>query len=156
MGNRKLSLVLAALALFGCGDDTPAADVGQATAALTLAPKDARCIVIATTGTTTVTKQFNVSPSGNAVFNLTGLPVGSATMTAQAYGVQCSSITGQQPTYVSDAQSVTISAATPIMVTFQMRPNGTLGGGSVSVNFPNPHGTVTEFPVTIPTPSSIT
>src|SRR4029079_11859399 len=74
MRNGIIGTALAALTLFGCGDDTALGEFGEATAALTLAPRDARCVVITTVGSTTVTKNVNVNPSGAACVKLHDAP----------------------------------------------------------------------------------
>lgn len=142
----RIGIMLAPLLAAACGDNSSSDDVGQATAALSVTPANAECIVITTTGTSTVTSQFTVSPGTSSTFDLSGLPLGSDTISANAYAVSCSNLTGAQATYTSASSiSVTIVAGTPVMVNLQMVPAGSAGGGSVSVNFPTPHGVVTEY-----------
>jgi streptogramin lyase len=132
-----------------CGDNEAAnsqtqQEFGEAIAAVT-APPNAKCIVLTVKGTTTVTSQYNVSPGQSSTLNVSGLPIGAATVSASAYNFSCASISGKTATYVSDPVSVTVSA-TPIKLTLQMRlASG--GSGTVSVNFPNPPGMIAEFTI---------
>jgi streptogramin lyase len=129
----------------GAGADEP---IGVARAQLTLAPTDAKCLVIQAQGSTTVTQQFSVSPEANSVFDLNGLPLGVDSFTAKAYNVACSAINGAAPTYASAAVIATVAASgTPVSLTFQMLPVAPAGGGAtVGLNFvPSTHGVVTEF-----------
>ncbi len=144
----------AGLALFmglgfvvGCGAGAPSEDVGTATGEVRLAPTDARCITVKTVGASTVTQSFSVSPGASTFINLSGLPLGSDTFTAQAYNVACASIGSNAATYVSDPVTATVVAGTPVNLTFQMRPAGSVGGGGAVVEFPTAHGQSVEFPI---------
>lgn len=152
-----LTCTLGSMCLHACGDEQARDQLGVAVAALVAAPSDARCIVITTNGSTTVTAQFDISPSTESTFRLTGLPTGNVTMSAQAYALSCASRGSSAASYVSDTMSVSISGAMPVQVTFQMHPAA--GGTSlVSVNFPTPAGSELEVSVCCGStePSSIT
>src|ERR1041385_598536 len=124
--------------------------VGVARAELTLVPTDAKCIQIRVVGTTTVGKLFDVVPEQNSVFDLTGLPLGSDTFSALAFGVNCSSIASATPTYVSSPATTTadVTAGTPAKVAFQMiRPTSDAGSAGVTLDFQQATHTTVEFPL---------
>jgi virginiamycin B lyase len=141
-----------AVTTVACGDNQESADPqaaqgnsGVVIAAVT-APPNAKCIVVtAKTATTTVTSSFNVAAEKSTTFNLSGLPEGNVTFSAQAYNVACSGISGVMATYVSDAVTMAVTAA-PATLTLQMRP-ASGATGTVSVNFPNPPGTAAQYTI---------
>jgi streptogramin lyase len=150
--------VLSLIAFAACSSESGSGEdlVGSARASVLLAPTDAKCVVIQVQGTTTVNQQFNVIPQQSVVFDLTGLPVGTDTFSAQAFGVACASVGTATATYVSEPQVAVVAAGTPLNLTFQMVPAAaTSGSASVGLNFgPSPHGVVTEFPLNA-TPGSL-
>jgi streptogramin lyase len=138
-----VGLVAAAATAMGCGDDVTTGDVGEVTASVTLTATDVRCLSIKAVGSTTVTSLFNVQGQTTSVLSLTGLPVGSVTFTALAYSVICSSAT--TATYVSDPVTATLVAGTPANISFKMRSPSATGATTVTLDFPDTRGRVTEF-----------
>jgi len=133
---------LLSLALAGCGQsgDSAAEENGSASAAevtlnLTLAPTEARCVVVTATPQTgtAVTRQISISPGQATVFNLSGLPTGVVTLTEQAYTAACASVTSTTTaTWVSDPVVVTLAVGSPTNVTFNLRRAD--AGGKVTVS----------------------
>lgn len=159
MGTRRglvsLSACCVALMAASCGENQESAgdqqqaaskESGLVIAAVT-APANTKCLVITETGSTNLTFQYNVSAEQSSTFNLSGLPEGNDTFSAAAYSAPCASISMANETYVSDPVGISVSAY-PSTLTLYMRP---ISGatGTVSVNFPNPPGTLAEF--TVPT-----
>jgi streptogramin lyase len=149
MRTSSLSLVVGIAGLAGCASsqdpESNPENVGVVTAEVTLAPTSVKCINIkAVNGATTVNVPFNVVAGGTTTFSLTGLPLGSDTLSAQAYGVVCASIGTAMAAYVSDNVTATVST-TPSAVTLVMHAAGASGSTTATVTFPDPHGTVTEF-----------
>jgi streptogramin lyase len=145
------AVVCLALASGGCGSepgDEDAELLGEARAEVLLAPTSVKCIEVKVAGTTTVTSNINVSASSSTVFNLRGLPLGSATFTAQAFGVKCPPPAGTLATYVSDPITAVVSASSPVNVSFSMRPANASGSASVGIDFTTPAlGKITEYVV---------
>ena len=140
-----LGMVVSPVALLsGCGaggerDAGSDNNLGEATAEIRLAPPETRCIVLKTVGSTTVTQQFTITPGSSTVLGLRGLPVGSDTITAQAFNVACANTGTATASYVSDPVTVTVTLNAPVNVSFQMRPAGSTGSGNATVDFPNAH-----------------
>lgn len=122
---------------------------GTATAAVRLAPGNALCAQIQVTGGGAhVTRQFDLAPETDTVFDLNALPLGSDVFSATAFGVACAQAASAAPTWVSDPVTATVSAGAPVSVSFEMRPPGDGGSATVGLDFPqSPHGVVTEFPL---------
>lgn len=59
-------------------------------------------------GTTTVSQNSSVTPDTGPVSALAlgALPVGSVTITAQAYSAACASMAGASPSWVADKQTI--------------------------------------------------
>jgi streptogramin lyase len=121
-------------------------NVGKATAAITLAPGSAKCVVFKVSGTTTVARQFDVAPDTSTFFDLAGLPLGMDVFNASAYGSVCSQIGTTPATWISSPITANVSASAPVSLNFVMVPNVDAGSAGVSLTFPTPnHGVVTEF-----------
>jgi virginiamycin B lyase len=112
-------------------------ETASVVAEVRLAPADARCIVIKSVGSTTVTQSFDVQPSSTTVLALKGVPTGTVTITANAYNLMCASIVGTSvATYVADPVTLTVTLSQPVSVVFQMRLNTGGGSGGATVEFP--------------------
>src|SRR5262249_34555402 len=73
-----------------------------------------------------------------AVFQLKGLPVGNASIFANAYGVTCDKLSsGLQPTWYSEPQVVKISANSVTQIACLMIHNGQV---KVGIDFDDNHG----------------
>jgi len=137
-----LFVSLAAAATGGCGDNQghPDDNLGSITMDLTLAPTDARCavITITTPAGSLSPRQLNLSPGQTALFNLSGLPLGTVTLSEQVFTVSCNATAGVSPTWASNSVTVTLVAGMPVNVTFDLLRVD--GGGQVNVtsNFPTP------------------
>jgi streptogramin lyase len=138
------------------GHEPPAPNTGRASVSLALVPTGQNCIVIqvvgpADAGAVTVTDPFSVAPQMSSVFALVGLPLGLDAFSAQSYAVPCSQMTGADtPSFFSNTVTADVTANPPVSVTLEM--GGTTGEGTVSLTFPVPLGTITEYP--IPTAAS--
>jgi hypothetical protein len=132
-----LLLGLATAAGSGCDHrkDDPG-DIGEAQIKILSAPGDVKCIRVNAAGTRAVTTSVTVASgqSTDAVVNVTGLPLGLVTFTADAFAVACTSVTATTvPTWVSESVTQFVSAGELAKVTLIMhRP----GNASVSVDFP--------------------
>jgi streptogramin lyase len=149
----QIVCALAVLGGVGCSAESGSGEdlVGVARASVVMTPPSVRCLTVKVTGSTTVTKDLNVVPEQNSIFDLTGLPVGNDTFTAQAFAVSCSALTGAKATYVSSPITATVGVS-PVDITFQMVPaSSSSGNADVGFNF-NDHGVITEFP--LPTSTS--
>jgi virginiamycin B lyase len=141
-------LALPMMTMAACAAPGATDGIGTAYAEVRLAPADARCLVLKTVGTTTVSQSFDIKPLGTTVLPLKGLPVGSDTISATAFNVVCASVTASTPaTYVSDPVTVNVTTSAPVNVSFTMRPAATTGSGMATVDFPAFHGVITEFPL---------
>jgi hypothetical protein len=125
------------LLLAGCaGPATGSGELtGKASIAITNAPPDGTCLQITVTGFRTVTRSFDLAAGASTVFELGGLPVGSDTFTASAFGQACSTVTAASvPNWVSDPVVQTVTVTADVSVPLTMHRNGR---ASVSVDFPN-------------------
>jgi type VI secretion system secreted protein Hcp len=135
-GRMLASVILAAMSGGCVGDDAPAQDadlVGTATFALMGVPADGTCVELTAAGNRTVKRAFDAPAGSSMVFPLGGLPVGSVTFTAVAFGSSCATRASMEPNWVSDASfTTTIAVSPPALVTLNLVRNGR---ASVSVTF---------------------
>jgi hypothetical protein len=130
------ALLLPAMLLAACvGDPEPA---GEATATITQVPLGVGCIQIQVVGSRSVVKNVDVMTGMNSTVSLPGLPVGSDTFSAVAFGAGCSAISGAAPNWASDPVLATVAAGGVTPVTLAMHA---VGGASVGVDFPGSGGT---------------
>ena len=144
------SLLVVGCGLPGTGNENGQGDnIGEITLDLTLAPSDARCVVITVTPQTgpVVTRTISVTPQQSTVFSLSGLPTGTVTLAEQAYTQACSAIAGQSATWVSDPVTVTLQAGAPVTVSFSLRRVDSGGQVTIISDFPTPPQTFRVFPV---------
>jgi hypothetical protein len=132
----------AACAVAGCGSDEnlPRQEerVGQLEVALTDAPEDAACVRIAVAGSRTDIRTLPLTSGEDAVFQLDGMPVGVASVSADAFDVECSElIPGVNPSWYSEGVAVDIKAGIVTHVALLMIHNGQV---SVGVDFGEEHG----------------
>jgi len=155
-GASRWVALLGSLALVACGHGPSGPGTGTAKVSFELIPSDVACIVINVVGSdggttadggSTFTKAFQVAPQANSTFSLTGLPLGNDTFSAQAYTASegCPPVTGLPAAYSSNAAVAFVTTNPPVNVTLYM--GGTTGEGVVTIDFPVPPGTVTEFPL---------
>lgn len=134
------SLALASLSILGGCGNAPATNgadtldggvastgLGEANVMLATVPTGVLCVQLTVTGSTTITQTFTVTPgSSTTSVSLGTLPVGSVTITGQAYSVACSSISGQTPTWLSTPVTATIQAGAIVTPTINFHPNNTV------------------------------
>jgi streptogramin lyase len=137
----------------GCTNQTGSgpsgANIGEVDVAIRLAPVDAKCAVItvAQLGSPTVTRRFDLTPAGSTVFSLTGLPIGTNTLTATAFVNRCSQVgSATPPTWTSDPVDATLEPGIPVSITFAMVDTRVGGEVAAGLDFPVPQrGVVSEF-----------
>jgi hypothetical protein len=122
---------------------------GTASVAITSAPADGICVQITVTGSRTVIRSFDVTAGTSTVFDLGGLPLGTDTFTASAFGQACSTVTAMSvPNWVSDPVVQSVAVSPTVTVSLAMHRNGRAG---VSVDFPNePDGSSDAPPTCAP------
>jgi hypothetical protein len=134
--SRGLACVAAVL-LGGCASAAPKANeaTGTASIAITNAPADGTCLQVTVAGYRTVVQDFDLMPGASTVLALSGLPLGSDTFTASAYGSACAMVnTMTVPNWVSDPVTATIAVSPTASVALVMHRDG---NASVSVDFPD-------------------
>jgi len=125
--------------------------VGEVVANILVAPPSVRCISFhATTSSSSVIRNFDVTPGSSVSFALTGLTIGANTISAQAFNLGCANVGTNAATYVAEPVSVNVGGVTS--VTLAMHPAGTSASVTATVTFPDPTGFVTEF--ALPGPSA--
>ena len=132
---RTLALVLAAVLPPACGPqalsvgDGPSGGGGHissVTAELdAVPPTGVQCLRLTIVMGATVERQlYSVVPGETTRFQVSGLATGPATFSGDAFNAACSAVTGKSfPTWVSDSQTVTLSAGTPTKVFLTFRQN---------------------------------
>jgi streptogramin lyase len=114
------------------GGTTP--NAGSVVLDMSLAPTNARCVVITVTpqgGGTAVTQSFTLTPEAQTVFTLSNLPLGTVTISEQVFTVACNATTGATPGWISQAQTVSLDPGEPVTLALTLVPNAT--GGQVSI-----------------------
>jgi hypothetical protein len=92
-------------------------------------------VQIVVTGSRTVSTLFDVMPGGSTVLHLAGLPLGSDTFAANAFGGACASVGPPSvPNWVSDPVVQVVAVSPSVNVPLVMKRNG---NANVSVDFPN-------------------
>jgi streptogramin lyase len=141
---KAMGIGLATVALGACTtgrSDVASEDVGTGTADITvnLAPDSAACLQLSVSGTSTVTREFDLAPQESTTFFLGGLSLGQDTFTATAFGVACADAASASPRWLSDSVTATVVASPPVRVTLNMHSavdGGPEGGAVVVVSFP--------------------
>jgi hypothetical protein len=141
-----------ALVLAGCASASPGSRelIGTASVAITSAPADGTCIQVQVTGYRTVTQSFDVAPGATTVLALDGLPLGTDTFTANAFGTACAMVNPMSvPNWVSVAPvTQTVAVSPPASIALVMERNG---NASVSIDFPDePDGSTGTPPGCMP------
>src|SRR5688500_238913 len=89
--------LIAIAALPACGSEGAEpgdlGEVGEVEVALTNTPSDVSCLRITVEGARTDTRKFSLTTGQNAVFQLSGLPVGNAAFTGEAFPMACNKLT---------------------------------------------------------------
>ena len=112
-----------------------------------MAPTNAKCAVITVSNSTTVTRQFELTPQSSTVFALDGLPLGEDTFNAAVFTVPCKKLDGALPEWIADPVTATVVAGMTISVTLTMRQVQDAGKANVGLNFPPPSSAmIVEFP----------
>jgi hypothetical protein len=110
-------------------------DVGvEAEAQIAHVPAGVGCLEITVTaGSATVDDKFNVASGGPTSFQLTDLPVGSATFTGFAYGPACANLPAKpQPSWVSAPVTTTLTIGQAAIVALELEQPA---GAAVGVGF---------------------
>lgn len=111
---------------------TPEA-VGEIDVALTNAPSDVSCVKITVQGARTDVRSFDLAAGKKASFSLSGLPVGTVSVSANAYPVACNKVaSGVEASWYSEAVGAKIKAGVVTHVGLSMIHNGK---ASVGVDF---------------------
>ncbi|HVU50640.1 MAG TPA: type VI secretion system tube protein Hcp [Polyangia bacterium] len=106
---------------------------GKAVLALTGVPADGTCVQITAAGYRTVTRSFIAAAGSNAMFQLSGLPLGQVAFSAAAFDGACPPSADAVPTWISDATfTATVAIKPPVLVTLNLVHNG---NATVSVGF---------------------
>jgi type VI protein secretion system component Hcp len=121
--------VLAGLGMAaGCNGSGGSSDVelgGRAAIALMGVPADGTCIQVTAAGYRTVTDNFTVQAGDSSVFEMDGLPLGSVTFSAAAFGGACPPAAGTTANWVNNAPfTTTIAVDPPALVTLTLVRNG--------------------------------
>ncbi len=145
-----ISVLAVVWASVGCGaepPDTEQSGTGVLTFAMTNAPPEARCAVLKVVTDATTTRNFTLVPTEPAVFTVTDLPTGEATLSEQVYTDPCSAIAGKVPRWVSDDVEVALESGVAVDVTFSLHL--AVSGSSVTIHsdFPDATLPVTEYGV---------
>jgi streptogramin lyase len=151
-------LGLAAFAANGCGNGGnggnggPSPNAGSVVLDMPLAPPNAHCAVITVTpqgGGMVVTQSFTLTPEAQAVFTLSNLPTGTATIAEQVFTVACNALTGAVPGWVSQNQTISINPGEPVTVALTLVPNASGGQVTVQTTFVTPSATLTQIPLAV-------
>jgi hypothetical protein len=133
---RKLSGLFVAAGLLGsltaCGSkpdsksvEAPTEKAGEIEVALTNAPGDVACVRVSVVGSRTDVRKFDLTPGAKAVFKLNGLPVGNASVSADAFPVACNALVpGVDSSWYSEAVVVQIKTNSVTHVALAMIHNG--------------------------------
>jgi hypothetical protein len=144
-------------------------EVGSVEVAVTNVPTDVACIRLTLARPDTIVQRaFDVAVGASSVLSVGGLPVGPMTFRADAFGAACSAVgASEAPGWISNEQTVSITAGVPTPVTLTMMRNGK---ACVAVDFPvddfssdagapaagGPVATITSGPTGTTTSSSAT
>jgi hypothetical protein len=119
--------------------------LGEVQVALTNAPSDVSCLRLTVVGSRTDVRTFDLEEGDKVSFKLKGLPVGNASIAADAFGVACSELaSGVLPTWYSEAEVIRIFSNKVTHVSLAMIHNGQV---SVGVDFDEDNGPDQEEPV---------
>jgi len=121
-----LVMLLGAAGLLACQSAAPE-DVGEVTLAIAAGPSDAACLRVIVTGATGATsvRTLALTPGATTAATLGGLPLGAATVKAEAFDVMCGSVTmASVANWVSDSVPVMLTAGMPVAVQLVMQPTG--------------------------------
>jgi hypothetical protein len=107
--------------------------VGVARIALTNVPADGTCVGVTASGYRVVSRFFDATAGSNAVLEMSGLPLGQVTFTAEAFPGSCPPSPDAIPTWIDDGPSVVTVAVTPaVQVSLNLVRNG---NANVSIGF---------------------
>ncbi|HEY4392667.1 MAG TPA: hypothetical protein VGP64_01330 [Polyangia bacterium] len=143
-----ISVVAGATALAGCAPErsggAPAADSANDASATTSVladlatlPTGTACIRVVTTPSSgsAVTQSFSTAGASTTSLSLGALPVGTDTITANAYNVACASIGTTSPSYTADPTTAVVRAGVVTSVTLTFRQvNGVTAGATFVAN----------------------
>jgi hypothetical protein len=139
---RKRLVLFTALGLAGiaggCTLDGPlnggsSEEVGELDVALTNAPSDVSCVKLTLAGSRTDVRTFDLAAGKKASFSLSGLPVGTLSVSADAFPLACNKvIPGADASWYSEPVSAKIKPGAVAHVALAMIHNGK---ASVAVDF---------------------
>jgi hypothetical protein len=106
-------------------------DTAQVSLTLATVPAKVQCIRVTARGSSTVTKDFPVSPgaSTTAPLSLGQLPLGSVSITGEAFDSACGT-SSQQPSWIADPQTVNLKAGVIASLTLTFRPDNPVAGNT--------------------------
>jgi hypothetical protein len=139
---RIQTIAFTALALAACANQPVDPNlIGSAQAAIKSVPSDVSCVQITVVGSSTVQRNFDVTPGATSVVKLDLLPLGTVTFYAAAYNGACSSLTSDSTaTWLGDSVAATIVPGALTSVLINLHKNG---AASVSLDFDSDAGTCT-------------
>ncbi len=139
---RKRLVLFTALGLAGIGGgctlDGPlnggsSEEVGELDVALTNAPSDVSCVKLTLAGARTDVRTFDLAAGKKASFSLSGLPVGTLSVSADAFPLACNKVVpGSDASWYSEPVSAKIKTGAVAHVALAMIHNGK---ASVAVDF---------------------
>jgi hypothetical protein len=112
-----------------------AEDTGRISLDLTNAPSDAVCLRLTIKGATVAVRSFPLTTAQNTTLAASGLPVGPAQVTGEAFGTACSALTTESvATYVSDVVSATLVDGQTASIALALHK---ATNASIAVDFPS-------------------
>ncbi len=132
---RSAFLLLGALTIVACQSGSQE-ELGVINLAISSGPADASCLRITVTdasGSAGAVRTLPLTPGRATTGTLSGLPLGSVSVKAEAFNVRCSSLTATViPSWVSDPASAVLTPGTPVAVALVMERAGQI---SISVDW---------------------
>ena len=120
-------ITVAAVGMLACQAMPAPDDVGAVSLAIAAGPPDASCLRVTVTGGSgsTSVRTLDLTPGAPTMATLSGLPLGGATVRAEAFNVACASLTPASiANWVSNPVGVMLTAGTPVPVQLVMQPTG--------------------------------
>lgn len=120
---RALRAAVAAwLAACAAGDGPPAGGSARLEAALAAVPDDVACVRIRVAGAALAEGLFDASPGAGAIFTITRLEPGAATVRADAFAASCALLTSSSvPAWIGGPVAVTLVAGAAAAIALPMR-----------------------------------
>ncbi|HXU81601.1 MAG TPA: choice-of-anchor D domain-containing protein [Polyangia bacterium] len=131
-GGSSLMLALVAACVPEIGAEAPPLGttspepVGEIQLSLTAIPSDALCLRVTVTGAQQVQRLFDLTPGRGTLLTMSGVPEGSVTVSEEAFGQTCDSLTDSSTAnWVTEAPvAATVTAGRTTQVTVTLRRTG--------------------------------